>query len=65
MDICVCNGLMSTELGKLICTKQSFQMNHALVCGTMMAAFLLDTLPVNAAFQSALMYDTVAEHPEL
>ncbi|GFT95987.1 transposable element Tcb1 transposase [Trichonephila clavipes] len=31
---------MSTELGKLISTKLSFQMNHASICGTMMAAFV-------------------------
>ncbi|GFV86511.1 transposable element Tc1 transposase [Trichonephila clavipes] len=37
IDGCVCNGLMSTEPGKLIVTKLSFQMNHASICGTMMA----------------------------
>ena len=56
---------MSTELGKLIGTKMSFQMNHTSVCWTMMVAFMLDAMPVNAAFQSALSDDTVAEHPEL
>ncbi|GFV32284.1 transposable element Tcb2 transposase [Trichonephila clavipes] len=57
IDGCVCNGLMSTESGKLISTKLSFQMNHASICGTMMAAFVLDAIQVNAAFQSG--------HPEL
>ncbi|GFS92932.1 FLJ37770-like protein [Trichonephila clavipes] len=47
--------LMSTEPGKLIDTKLSFQMNHASICETMMAAFVLDALPVNAAFQSELI----------
>ncbi|GFX56888.1 transposable element Tcb2 transposase [Trichonephila clavipes] len=54
IDGCVCNGLMNTEPGKLIGTKLSFQMNHVSICGTMMAAFVLDAMPVNAAFQSAL-----------
>ncbi|GFT38737.1 transposable element Tcb2 transposase [Trichonephila clavipes] len=31
-------------------TKLSFQMNHASTCGTMMAAFMLDAMPVNAAY---------------
>ncbi|GFY25068.1 transposable element Tcb2 transposase [Trichonephila clavipes] len=52
MDGCVCNGLMSTEPVKLIDTKLSFQRNHATVCGTMTTAFVLDAMPVNAAFQS-------------
>ncbi|PRD31046.1 UNVERIFIED_CONTAM: hypothetical protein NCL1_24552 [Trichonephila clavipes] len=47
---CVCNALMSTEPGKLIDTKLSFQVYHASICGTMMAAFVLDAMPVNAAF---------------
>ena len=29
-----------------------------------MAAFVSDAMPVNAAFQSALSNDIVAEHPE-
>ncbi|GFS68696.1 uncharacterized protein TNCV_1959011 [Trichonephila clavipes] len=53
MDDCICNGLMSTETGKLIGTKLSFQMNHTSIRGTMMAAFVLDAMPVNTAFQSA------------
>ncbi|GFT84536.1 HTH_Tnp_Tc3_2 domain-containing protein [Trichonephila clavipes] len=57
---CVYNGLMSIEPGKLIGTKLSFQMNHALVCGTMMAAFVSDARPVNATLQSALSNDIVA-----
>ncbi|PRD33728.1 UNVERIFIED_CONTAM: hypothetical protein NCL1_16777 [Trichonephila clavipes] len=39
---CVCNGPMSTEPGKLIGTKLSFQMNHASICWTVMATFVLD-----------------------
>ncbi|GFW56461.1 transposable element Tcb2 transposase [Trichonephila clavipes] len=54
---CVCNGLMSTKPGKLIGTKLSFQMNSASICGTMMAAFVLDAMLVNAAFPSALSND--------
>ncbi|PRD31652.1 UNVERIFIED_CONTAM: hypothetical protein NCL1_22981 [Trichonephila clavipes] len=53
-DGCVCNGLMSTEPGKLIGTKLSFQMNQAAICGTMRLAFVLDSILANAAFQSAL-----------
>ncbi|GFV53333.1 transposable element Tcb2 transposase [Trichonephila clavipes] len=30
------------------------------ICGTMMAAFVLDAMPVNAAFQSALLNEIVA-----
>ncbi|GFV50779.1 uncharacterized protein TNCV_2214401 [Trichonephila clavipes] len=54
IDFCVCNGLMSPEPGKLIGTKLSFQMNQASICGTMIVEFVLDAMPVNAAFQSAL-----------
>lgn len=31
----------------------------------MMASFMLDGMPINAAFQSALSNDIVIEHPEL
>ncbi|GFW39539.1 uncharacterized protein TNCV_3908481 [Trichonephila clavipes] len=60
IDGCVCNGLMNTEPDKLIGTKLSLEMNHASICLTMMAAFVLDAMPVNAAFQSALSNDIVA-----
>ncbi|GFU63942.1 HTH_Tnp_Tc3_2 domain-containing protein [Trichonephila clavipes] len=60
IDGYVCNGLMSTEPGKLIGTKLSFQMNHASICRTMMAASMLDSMPVNVAFQNALSNDIVA-----
>ena len=56
---------MSAEPGKLISTKLSFHMSHALVCGTMMSAFVLDAMPMNAAIQSTLSNDTVAEHTKL
>ena len=56
---------VSPESGKLIGTKLSFQMNYASVCGTMMSTFVLDAMPVNAAFQSAISNDIVAEHLEL
>ncbi|GFX75800.1 hypothetical protein TNCV_2237721 [Trichonephila clavipes] len=36
--------------GQPVGTKLSFQMNHASICGTMMVAFVLDAMPVNAAF---------------
>ncbi|GFV57230.1 transposable element Tcb1 transposase [Trichonephila clavipes] len=65
IDSCVCNGLMSTETGKLIVTKFSFQMNHTSICRTMIAAFVLNAMPVYAAFQSLLPNDIVAQHPEL
>ncbi|GFY11222.1 HTH_Tnp_Tc3_2 domain-containing protein [Trichonephila clavipes] len=60
IDGYVCNGLMNTGPGDLIGTKYSFQMNPASISGAMMAAFVLDALPVNAAFQSALSNDIVA-----
>ncbi|GFU57798.1 hypothetical protein TNCV_1281461 [Trichonephila clavipes] len=55
---CVCNGLMRIEPGKLIHSKLFFQMNHALICGTMRAAYALESMPVNTAFQSALSNNT-------
>ncbi|GFX68448.1 HTH_Tnp_Tc3_2 domain-containing protein [Trichonephila clavipes] len=65
IDGYVCNGLMRTEPCKLIDTKLSFQMNHASIWGRMIAAFMLEAMPANAAFQSALSIDIVAEHPDL
>ena len=56
---------MNTEPDKLIGTKESFRINHASICRTMMAAFVLDAMPVNAAFQSVLSNEIVGEHPEL
>ena len=58
---------MSTEHGKLIGIKLSFQMNHASICGIMMTAFVLDqrSMLVNAAFLMALSVDIVAEQSEL
>ncbi|GFU63418.1 transposable element Tcb2 transposase [Trichonephila clavipes] len=57
IDGCVCNELMVTEPGN---TKLYFQMNHASIWETMTAAFVLDAMPENAAFQSALLNDMVA-----
>ncbi|GFW83827.1 transposable element Tcb2 transposase [Trichonephila clavipes] len=54
ITIVVCNGLMSTELGKLNGRNLFFQMNHTSISETMMAAFVLDAMPLNAAFQSIL-----------
>ncbi|GFW10671.1 hypothetical protein TNCV_4917901 [Trichonephila clavipes] len=65
IDDCVCNRLMSTDPGKRSSTKLSFQENHASTCETMKAAFVLDSMPVIAAFQRALSNDTVALYPEL
>ena len=53
IDVCVCNGLMSTKPGKVICTKLAFQINHDSICAAM-ASFLLGLIPDNAAFQFAL-----------
>ncbi|GFW42256.1 hypothetical protein TNCV_1207111 [Trichonephila clavipes] len=47
IDVCISNGLINTEPGRLIGNKLSFLMNPALICGTMMAAFFLDAMPVN------------------
>ncbi|GFX87698.1 transposable element Tc1 transposase [Trichonephila clavipes] len=57
IDGCICNGLMSTEPGKLIGTK-FFQINHASICVTMIAA-----MPVSNAFQSALSNDILRRTP--
>ncbi|GFW27061.1 transposable element Tcb2 transposase [Trichonephila clavipes] len=59
IDGCVCNGLMSTEPGKLIDSKLSFQMNHASICEITMAAFVFDAMPVNTAFQSAYIREVL------
>ena len=58
---CVCNGLISTEPGKLICIKFSFQIDHTSVCAALIGAFMLNAMPVNAAFQSAFWNDIVAK----
>ena len=63
IDGCACNGLMSTKPNKLIGTKLSFQINHASVCRAMMATFVLEDTPVNAAFLSVFSNDIMAEHP--
>ena len=65
IDGSVCNGLMRKEPGKLIGTKLTFQMNHSEICGTTMAAFVLDTMPVNVSLQNALSNDIVAEPAKL
>ncbi|GFV55831.1 hypothetical protein TNCV_3321201 [Trichonephila clavipes] len=46
-------------------TKHIQQRMNASICGTMMAAFVLDAMQVNAAFQSALSNGIVTKHPEL
>ena len=56
---------MNTEPGGLIDNKLSFLTNPALICGTMMAAYVLDAMPVNIAFHSVLSNVIVAEHLEL
>ena len=61
---CVCNWLMSTDSGKQIGIKLSFQINDVSISETMKAAFVLDAMPVSAAFQSKLLNDKVAEHLE-
>ena len=40
-------------------------MYHASHSGAMMDAFVLNAMPINAAFQSALSKDVITEHPEL
>ncbi|GFV62948.1 hypothetical protein TNCV_4410121 [Trichonephila clavipes] len=45
IDSCVCNRLMSTEPAKLIGINLPFQMNHASICDTMIAAFASATMP--------------------
>ena len=53
---------MTTEPGKLNDTKVSFQMNHASISGTLMATYMVDTVPINAVFQSVLSNNIVAKH---
>ncbi|GFU29287.1 uncharacterized protein TNCV_3334841 [Trichonephila clavipes] len=60
IDGYVCNGLMSIEPDKLTGTKLCFQMSHVSICGTVMTAFVLDAMQVNAVFQSALSNNMVA-----
>ncbi|GFS93038.1 transposable element Tcb2 transposase [Trichonephila clavipes] len=43
---------MNTYPSDLIGNKLSFLMNSTLICGSMMAAFVLDAMTVNSAFQS-------------
>ena len=38
---------------------------HALICGTMMATFMLDAVPVNTTFRSALLKVIIKEHSEI
>ncbi|GFW10694.1 transposable element Tcb2 transposase [Trichonephila clavipes] len=56
---------MSTDPGKRISNKLSFQKNHASICGNKLVAFVLDAKPVKAAFQSMLSNDIVTLHPKL
>ncbi|GFU26618.1 transposable element Tc1 transposase [Trichonephila clavipes] len=62
---CGYNGPMCIGAGKLIGSRSSFLTNPASICGTMMAEFVLGTMPVNGTFRSALSNTTVDEHPEL
>ena len=55
----------STEPGKMIGTKMSFQVNYSSVCGTIVAAIVLDAMPVNDILHNALSNDKVAECLEL
>ena len=52
LDGCICYGHISTEPGNVVDIKLSFQMNYDSICGTMMAALVLNSMPTNAAFQS-------------
>ena len=63
IDSCICNGLRSTEPGKLYGTNLSFQMNHTSICWAMIV--VLDIVPVKADFKIVLLNNIVAEHPEL
>ena len=40
-------------------------MNKSTICGTMMISLALDTMPLNAVFQSAFLNDILVEQPEL
>ena len=62
IDVCVGNGLMNTEVSKLIDLMLPFQMNRASICGTTMAVFVLDVMLVNAAFTSALSNNIVGDY---
>ena len=65
IDSYVCSCHMSTELGKVIVTKLSFQKNPISICGSMMSVFLLAAVPVIATFKSALSNDIVAKNQEI
>ncbi|GFW47978.1 uncharacterized protein TNCV_2401651 [Trichonephila clavipes] len=59
---CVCNRLINTDPRGLLGNRLSFLMNPTLICGTMMAVFVLNTMSVNTAFQSALSNAIVTGH---
>ncbi|GFV32855.1 hypothetical protein TNCV_4685631 [Trichonephila clavipes] len=63
IDGCVCNGLMNTETD--ISHKLSFLRNPALICGTIMTAFVLNAMPGNAFFQSAFSNIIMARQPDI
>ncbi|GFW88578.1 uncharacterized protein TNCV_828471 [Trichonephila clavipes] len=65
IDSCVGNGVMNTEPGGLIGNKLFFLTNPALICGTTMAAFVLDAMPVNAPFQNTLSNVILDKHPDI
>ena len=56
---------MNIVSGVLIGNKWCFLTNPALMCATMMAAFVLDAMPVNATCRSTSSNVIVDEHPEL
>ncbi|GFV72776.1 uncharacterized protein TNCV_1232901 [Trichonephila clavipes] len=64
IDGCVCNWLMNTEPDRLICSKLSFQINRALICGTMMAAFVLDAMPENETWRRRSNLDIYQSYKE-
>ena len=56
---------MNIEPVKLIVTELNFQKDHTSVFGKMMAAFMLNVVPVHDAFQSVFSIYIEAEHSEL
>lgn len=59
------NGLLNMEAAVKICNNYFSLVNLVLICDTMMAAYVLIAMPVNATFRSALPNAIVDEYWEL
>lgn len=65
IDVCGCIVFMNIDNGIQISKKSFILINTALIWGILLAAFVLDAMPVNAAYWSVLTNNVVDEHPRL